>query len=255
SLSSRRGAGKSKKTGVLTPEEMKALFALNWANPKFKLANLVAATTGLRAGEIVGLKTSDIGADSIIVRCSWLEGFGEKLPKSGEVRQVPILPMIRGLLIELASLNPHGNGFVFWGQGKDAPLAPQHFSARLKDMLTEMTLDGKKGAEARNEALDHWKARNIKFHSWRHFFAARMSDTLPDEKVMRATGHTTRAVYLEYADHALDKEMLEIKKVAEATFGKLIGDERSLLSKGSDFASKQALLGTACPVFSPPGTG
>ena len=175
------------------------------------------------------LKVSDIGADSIIVRCSWLEGYGEKLPKNGEVRQVPVLQSIRKLLLELASLNPHGNGFVFWGQGKDAPLAPQHFSGRLKDMLVKLTLGGRKGAEVQQQALDYWKARNIKFHSWRHFFSARMSDSLPNEKVMRATGHTTKAVFLEYADHALDSEMLEIRRVAEETFGGLIGDVAGLL--------------------------
>jgi hypothetical protein len=60
----------------------------------------------------------------------------------------------------------------------------------LHDELTPMGID--------------WRARNIVFHGWRHFYAARMADIEAADKVSRITGHKSRAVFDAYADHVTE---------------------------------------------------
>jgi integrase len=52
-----------------------------------------------------------------------------------------------------------------------------------------------KRKQAREEAVIYWNKRRVVFHSWRHFYAARMADQLEARKVMLATGHKTESVF------------------------------------------------------------
>jgi hypothetical protein len=63
-------SGASKKRGVLEPDEVARLFAEPWPDERSHVGNLVAATTGLRAGEILALRVDNIGRDRIHVRHS-----------------------------------------------------------------------------------------------------------------------------------------------------------------------------------------
>ena len=40
-------------------------------------------------------------------------------------------------------------------------------------------------------------AREVVFHSWRHYYAARMADRMTADQVSRVTGHNSRAVFEE----------------------------------------------------------
>jgi hypothetical protein len=40
-------------------------------------------------------------------------------------------------------------------------------------------------------AHDYWRSRRVVFHSWRHYFAARMADRLEKRKVMLAGARPT----------------------------------------------------------------
>jgi integrase len=76
--------------------------------------------------------------------------------------------------------------------------------------------------EAQEEARVYWKKRNIVFHSWRHFYSARMADKIEARKVMLATGHKTEAVFNAYADHALEQDLHEVAVTSEQVFGGLL---------------------------------
>jgi len=54
-----------RKCGVLTPEEARELFQIEWLHESAKLASLTTATTGLRAGEVAALRLEDIGEPTI----------------------------------------------------------------------------------------------------------------------------------------------------------------------------------------------
>jgi integrase len=216
-------SNKTKKRGVLSPDEAKQLFSLQWKDRRAMLANLTAMTTGLRIGEILALKASDIGDVSLSVNQSWSRKDGLKCTKTGESRQVPIMPQVRDSLRTLGKENPHGpDGFVFWCAKEDEPWDQQMSLYALQDMLVVMTAGVDASEDEKKKAQLYWKERNIVFHSWRHFYAARMADRLEARKVMLVTGHKTRAVFDGYADHALDSDLAEVAQVSVDTFKGII---------------------------------
>jgi integrase len=63
-----------------------------------------------------------------------------------------------------------------------------------------------------------WRGRNVCFHSWRHFYAARMVDIEAADKVSRITGHKSRAVFDAYADHVTEVAIKDMGQAAAAVF-------------------------------------
>jgi len=218
-------SNKTKKRGVLSPDEAKRLFDLHWDDRRAMLSNLTAMTTGLRIGEVLALKASDIGETFLSINHSWSRKDKLKGTKTDEARRVPIMPQVRDALRALAKDNPHGSdGFVFWCSKKDEPWDQQMSLYALQDMLVVLSVGTGATDDEKREARAYWKERNIVFHSWRHFYASRMADRLEARKVMLVTGHKTRAVFDGYADHALDSDLSEVAQASEDTFKGIIPD-------------------------------
>jgi len=203
-------SGAPKKRGVLTPQEAKAVFSNKWKDKRAFIGNLLAMVTGLRAGEVLALRRSDIGERVLNVNHSYSAIDGLKAPKTGLTRRVPLLPEVRGLLEMLINENPHktDDPFVFYGLLPDRP------------MDTKILLKGLKNA-CRSAGIDAG-ARNITVHSWRHFYAARMSDKASAELVMRATGHHTRAVFDVYQNHIEKENLLKIEGITRKVMGNIL---------------------------------
>jgi integrase len=89
-------------------------------------------------------------------------------------------------------------------------------------MLVLMSAGENPTEEKKKEAVEYWKKRNVVFHSWRHFYAARMTDKLEARKVMLATGHKTESVFKGYSDHALDDDLNDVAVTTAEVFGKLL---------------------------------
>jgi integrase len=64
-------SGDAAERQILTPELAAAVFRIPWNDERARLANMLAAVTGMRAGEIQGLRGQDIGRDCLYVRHSW----------------------------------------------------------------------------------------------------------------------------------------------------------------------------------------
>jgi len=79
-------SGENKRREILTPELAAAIFQRPWKNQTSKLANLLAMCTGLRAGEIQGLRKQDLGQNCLYIRHSWNYDDGLKPPKNNEQR-------------------------------------------------------------------------------------------------------------------------------------------------------------------------
>ena len=202
-------SGEAKKRGILTPLEAQALFAARWKDKRAYVASLLACTTGMRSGEILALKREDIGERVLNIRYSWSTYDGLKAPKNGESRRVPLLPEIRSKLLELVADNPHGpTGFIFYGNLTDKPVDRSVLLDGLHNALANLGIDA--------------QARGIVFHSWRHYYAARMADHMAADKVSRITGHKSRAVFDAYADHITEENLEEVGRVGAEVFGNIL---------------------------------
>ena len=205
-----RYGGKAGKRGVLTVDEAGALFAKPWADMAAMAGNLLSATTGMRQGEVLAVRGGDIGEGVLNAAHSWSAADGLKSPKNGEARRVPLLPEVREALLAQLATNPHtdvpeAERFVFWGLAPDKPRYDGVF------MLSALH------AELEKMGID-WRARNIVFHGWRHFYAARMADIEAADKVSRITGHKSRAVFDAYADHVTEAAITDMGKAAAVVF-------------------------------------
>jgi integrase len=202
-------SGEPAKRGVLTPLEAQALFAHPWNDERAYVGNLLSCTTGLRLGEVLALKKEDIGERTLNVRHSWSVQDGLKCPKNGETRRVPLFPEVRGTLLALADKNPHGpGGFIFYGILADKPAVPRVLLNGLQETLKEI------GINARD--------RRIVFHSWRHYYASRMADRMTADEVSRITGHKTKAVFEEYADHLTEENLIEAGRIGSEVFSNVL---------------------------------
>jgi integrase len=160
---------------------------------------------------VLAVRKSDIGEHTLTVRHSWSRIDKLKSTKNGEERKVPLLPQVREKLLELLSENPHkqDNPFVFYGKTADEP---------MKGLLL---LNGLKTAcEA---AKINYVQRNIVFHSHRHYYAARMVDRMSAEQVRRITGHKSKAVFEDYADHVINENLEQMRAASVDVFGNILG--------------------------------
>lgn len=226
-----------KRRGVLSTKELEKLFALPLSawnrNPKEfkclsngrltkdiaydernKTAFAIAATCGLRLGEIVALQAQDIGEDRLFVRHSWNDSDRLKCPKNGEAREVPLLPEIRAMIIRLLRSYPGqvtAETFVFWGRYTDRPIDEKLLSRGFLYALGAIGISD-----------DERKRRGISFHSLRHGYAKAMTNRLSIERAMRATGHKTRAMLEHYADHTIEEDMEAEAIAMQEAFKKVI---------------------------------
>ncbi len=193
---------KYKKREILTAEQLQAVFAVDWENPKAKLAAALSACTGLRLGEILGLQKQNLGNGRIYLKHSWSETDGLKSPKNGEEREI-IVPFdwLINDLMRLAEENPYTSNldaFVFWGLTKDRPLDHKIFDKFFKRALVKA-------------GFSEDEAKKYCFHSLRHFFTTNMYGNVNDTTLQRQTGHKTHSMLLHYADHQIQAEQDRLK--------------------------------------------
>ena len=156
-----------KSKTILSSTEAKKLFTRNaladaWnSNLTMFTMNLVAATTGMRLGEIKAVQHQDIHDGFIEVRHSWSERIGLKDTKNHETRTVPLMKSVQHFIKELSahSVDDKSDSFVFHQHD-----APRPYSTKDVDDALYAAME-KVGISAKER-----KSRNIVFHSWRYFF-------------------------------------------------------------------------------------
>jgi hypothetical protein len=110
-------SGEAQERPILTPTVAEALFRVDWLDHRAKIANFLAAVTGMRQGEILALRVQDLGPDCLYVHHSWRKKGGLKTTKTNDSRVVEMpFDSLMGELIEIARQNPHEaspESFVF----------------------------------------------------------------------------------------------------------------------------------------------
>lgn len=149
----------NRRLRVLSDEEEAALLAALDGNDLIQCIVIVALNTGLRRGEIFGLKWADVDFERgrLIIRKT----------KASKERFVPINSTVRKLLRSIPRLL---TDYVF-----PSPKT----AGRLIDI--------KKGFRT---AVDFAKIKNLRFHDLRHTFATRLADSGTDAyTLMEIMGH------------------------------------------------------------------
>jgi len=203
----------NKERGILTEAEAAAVFAVSWKDKRAFVASLVSATTGARLGECLALRKSDIGDDTLNIAHSFARLDGLKCPKNGHKRVVPLLPGVKAALLDLLKDNPYNsfetdNPFIFYSTLQNKPIENTVILKGLQKALDAINLD--------------YKSRNICFHSWRHFFCAKITQRCDGEKVAKVSGHLSESIFRRYADHIESKNIQEVGDAAAQVFSNII---------------------------------
>ena len=179
--------------GAFTQKELANLFPPEGLGPWPDLAAytcfLVAATTGMRRGEILAIQWKDIDFDNNLyhVRRAWKNDHEIGLPKWERVRENLPLPEITAKkLKELRSQSLHilPDAFVF--HKKDG--------ARLSTLWWQNTF-----TQAMVKAKIKAKERNITPHSFRHSLNTYLRDQgVADEKIRAALGWSSAKIQADY---------------------------------------------------------
>ncbi|HNR88564.1 MAG TPA: tyrosine-type recombinase/integrase [Spirochaetota bacterium] len=201
-----RAALNPKRKGILTIEEVKKLFSIQWkskavhCHPSRDLfmgfvGNLLACSTGLRMGEIQALVLSDVHLEGgyIHVRRSWDRLIGlNDTTKTGRARNIFIPCVVKDSLSQLIEINPDpGNpdSFIFFSMSK--PDKPAESKVFIRALYTALGSIGITDQERRE--------RNITFHSWRHWFNSLLINAkVPIQKIQSLTGHMTAEMTQHY---------------------------------------------------------
>jgi len=176
------------------------------ADGTFGEAIRLAALTGLRQGELLGLRWRDIDweGQSIVVRTRYLAGEGEDVPKSDKARTVPLSDQAAAVLDRI-SRREH-----FTRRG-DLVLANE-----LGDHTDPSTLR-RAYASARDAVLEAAAEEGdelprLTFHGLRHCFGSRCAAAgVPLASIQAWMGHadiTTTMVYVHFMPHADDAARL-----------------------------------------------
>jgi integrase len=202
---------------ILTVEEVRKLFPKDWSTVwesvmDYKV-NKLAACTGLRIGELRGLR-GDLVFDDYICISGQYGNFGY-VPhtKTKQNRNIPLTPIMRGELEDLIQAN--GDGYVFSEDGGKTPITCHRIYYQLSKALKNIGIEH-----------DERRKRNLSFHAWRHFLNTllRMSN-VADSKVQQITGHKT----MRMTDHYTHFDTRQFTEIRDAQAGLLTFQAPKLL--------------------------
>ena len=110
---------------ILSPAEVQALFPVKWEamwdTYQIYVLNKLAALTGLRIGELVGMRGEFVFDDYISVCGQWSREYGYTDTKTGKNRDIPIIKELRDELNILKADN--GDGYLFSLDGGKNPVS------------------------------------------------------------------------------------------------------------------------------------
>jgi len=197
--------GGEKKRDILSREEFKALFSMKWDDKRAYAGALLAATSGLRIGEVQAVRKIDIGEGILHVRSNWNSVDGLKLPKNGKPRTVYLLPEVKTLLDDLITDSPWAemeNPFVFYSDNNSQ--RPCYDAFFRNQLYTAMAAAGVSR-----------EGRKLDFHSLRHGAGTFLLDATGDlRKTGKILGHLGIGMTEMYGDHETKETIAEMGNAA-----------------------------------------
>ena len=236
-----------KEKKIITHDEFKALFVADWkkvgdSDLLMCTANKLTALTGMRCGEVLGLKGEFVFDDHLHL-CAQFDDYGYREIKTKIKHLVPLPKELVKDLRKLIKIN--SDGFVFSEDGGENPITRRRFYLGLQRAFNNIGI-----------GEDEIRQRGLNIHAWLFNVAQATSfcntellrGGLTVKKVQAVTGHKTESMTDNYT-HFNSLEFAEVTKIQEMLLAPKVKkpkDERPALTlvkiPGKDKAdqSKQA---------------
>jgi integrase len=195
-----------KEKKIVTHDEFKALFVDNWKKAwdndlLMCTANKLAALTGMRCSEILGLK-SDYVFDDHLYLCGQFDDYGYRETKTKIKQLIPLPAELVKDLRTLILINK--DGFVFSEDGGGNPITRRRLYLGLHRAFKNIGI-----------GEDDIRNRGLNIHAWRHFCNTELlKGGLSVKKVQAVTGHKTEGMTDNYT-HFDPLEFSEVTKIQE----------------------------------------
>jgi integrase len=196
-----------KEIKIITRDEFKKLFVGNWRkvwnNDRIPYtANKLAALTGMRASEVMGLKGCYVFDDHIFL-CEQYDTYGCRPTKTKDKSNIPIPASLVADLKELKKIN--GDGYLFSTNGGVKPVSKQFVYNKFKQALENIGISKKEIAD-----------RKLHLHAWRHFFNTELlKGGLTLVQTQAITRHKTKEMTEMYS-HFERSDFTKAKEVQES---------------------------------------
>lgn len=185
--------GTVNKRPALSAEEQKVLLE-HMAGSKYYNIVLLQLYTGMRIGEVVGLKVQDIDWDTAVLNVKrtleWTSvGIVENEPKTkAGMREIPMLPIVQQLLKEQCGTNTEG--YVFH-RPNGRPIDPRLVNADLRMYTALIRATGRTFPATSTHVL-------------RHSFATRAIEAGMNPQTLKTIlGHSSLAMTMDLYAHVL----------------------------------------------------
>ena len=211
-----RALVRTKPVEIMTVAEVKRMFEpvdleRVWGDEMHYTLNMLAATTGMRIGEVLGLRGERVSSEYVEVSQQF-NGYRELTEtKTHDSRYVTIPAVVARGLARLKELN--GDEFLFSTDGGKTPISRSQVRDRFRRALGEVGI-----------APVEQSRRGLTFHKWRHFFntTLRMGN-VTDAKVRKLTGHKSEAMTDHYT-HFDPRAFGDVKRIQEGIALGTLGD-------------------------------
>ena len=188
-----------KQIEIITVEEARRLFPEKretvWDGKELAyIGNRLASLTGMRVGEILGLRGEYV-FDEYIYVCGSYGDYGYGLTKTKETRSIPLIPEMIALLKKLTEQN--GKGYLFSRDGGAKPVTRRYLFDEFHRALQRIGV-----------SREEIKRRGLTMHSWRHFLNTELQrQGLTVAQAQAVTGHKTESMTRRYSH--LDARYIE----------------------------------------------
>ena len=204
----------SKKRILLTLDEFRTLFKEEtletvWGDETQYTINLIAATTGLRVGELQALQFCNIQEKHLDVLHSWERKYGIKGTKTNTERFVTTFSRTQKWLKSRIDKMPvhQEHNLVFSGKDRSMPIPYRTIANQFYSALDKIGIT----ASVRRD-------RAITFHAWRHFFISNMRTRMEDWKLRMLTGHKSSEMTDRYTS-LTPMDFDDVRGIQEEVFG------------------------------------
>jgi len=194
----------NKEVQILKNEEVQKLFPAEWVkiwdSYDTYIFNKLAACTGMRLSEIIGLQISNFHDDHIHVCAQYSQKYGIRPLKTKDSRNIPITSALHDELLPLIKYREQE--FLFTETGGREPISRNRIYRETSAAFEKIGI----GREERRE-------RGLVVHHWRHFLnTALLMANVSTLKVQKVTGHKSMSMTRHYA-HFDSREFSEVLDV------------------------------------------